>query len=63
MANFKRKKSRRSVQCAMCTDGREGNSKSKGTGRKPKVQYEHMTKAERRRRDLEDLFREEDEAL
>jgi len=59
MANFKRKKSRRNVRCTNCTDGREGNSASKGTGRKPKLQLEKRTKRQRTQDALDDLFRPE----
>jgi len=33
MSNYKRKKPRKQVRCDMCTDGRNGNSMSQGTGR------------------------------
>lgn len=61
MANFKRRKSRRNVRCGMCTDGREGNSKKAGTGRKPKFALEKLSKSERHRAALEDIFRSEDD--
>lgn len=65
MGNFKRRKARRNVRCAMCTDGREGNSKKDGTGRKPKIALEKGTKSERKREAqrqafLDDIFRPEE---
>lgn len=53
--NFKRKKSRRSVRCGLCTDARQGNSKGQG-GRSPKAELVARTKSQRRReaeRDIE----------
>lgn len=62
LGNFKRRKARKNVRCGNCTDGREGNSKKAGTGRKPKIALEKQTKSERnkeaeRQLALEDIFR------
>lgn len=62
MANHKRRKARKNVRCGMCTDGREGNSKKAGTGRKPKIALASRTKSERKKEAeklafFEDMFR------
>jgi hypothetical protein len=55
MANYKRKKPRRSVRCGLCSDARMGNKRGH-TGRRARVGLSVSTKSQRcRSAELEGL--------